>query len=144
MDQRLKSRSNMRTTGRIISGIVVALMSLDGVTKLTKAPQVLQAMALIGYPAELTIPLGLLVLACTLVYAVPRTSVLGAILLTGFLGGATAAKTRLEDPTLFISLALGVMAWIGLYLRDERLHALIPLRAPHAVVRSDEDPQTYR
>ena len=85
----------------------------------------------IGYPVAAIRPLGIVSLICTLLYAVPRTSVLGAILLTGYLGGAIASKVRIEDP-LFSSVLFGVyfglLIWGGLYLRDERLRALIPLR----------------
>ena len=73
--------------------------------------------------------LGVLVLLCTALYAIPRTSVLGAILLTAFLGGATAAKVRLGDLTSLNSVVIGVLAWGGLYLRDERIRALLPLVA---------------
>ena len=68
----------------------------------------------------------MLVLVCTAVYVIPRTSILGAILLTGFLGGATAAKVRIEDASLFFSVVMGVLAWAGLYLRNDRLRALVP------------------
>ena len=113
--------------GWLLSALVVLMMLLDGAVKLTMAPQVVAAITEIGFPISLTRPLGLLILACVTLYAIPRTSVLGAILLTGFLGGATAAKTRLEDPFLFLPVAIGIMAWLGLYLRDERLRALLPL-----------------
>jgi len=115
-------------SGRVLSLLVVLAMGLDGVAKLTRAPQVLLAMARIGYPAELTITLAVLVLACTALYAIPRTCVLGAVLLTAFLGGATAAKVRMEDATFLISVAIGLMVWIGILLRDERLRSLLPLR----------------
>jgi DoxX-like family len=115
--------------GRILSGLVVLSMLLDGVTKLLKVPQVERATAELGFPEGQIRGLGALILVCTVLYVAPRTSVLGAILLTAFLGGATAAKVRLEDPTLLFSVVMGVMVWAGLFLRDERLRALVPLRS---------------
>jgi hypothetical protein len=111
--------------GRALSGLFVLFMLLDGVMKIAVAPPVLKAMAELGWPPGQTVGLGLLVLACTAVYAIPRTAVLGAILLTGFLGGATAAKVRIEEASLFFSVGMGIVAWAGLYLRDERLRALL-------------------
>jgi hypothetical protein len=114
--------------GRAVSALVVLFMVFDGVAKLVHESHVLQASAQLGWPESQTTGLGLLVLACTAVYAVPRTSVLGAVLLTGFLGGATAAKVRIEDASLFFSVAMGVLTWGGLWLRDARVRALLPLR----------------
>ena len=77
------------------------------------------------------IPVGLILLACTILYAIPRTAVLGAILLTGFMGGAVASKIRIEDPlfsSILFGVYFGIILWAGLYLRDDRLRALIPLR----------------
>ena len=79
---------------------------------------VAKAMVELGWPASQTLGLGVIILLCTAVYAVPRTSVLGAILLTGFLGGATAAKARIGDPAPLFSVAMGVLAWLGVFLRD--------------------------
>jgi len=81
----------------------------------------------LGWPIALAFPLALLEFACTVVYLVPRTSVLGAILLTGYLGGAVATHVRIGEPFV-LQLALGVLVWGGLYLRDARLQALIPLK----------------
>jgi hypothetical protein len=114
--------------GRAVSALVILFMAFDGVAKLVHESHVLQASAELGWPEGQTTGLGLLVLACTTVYAVPPTSVLGAILLTGFLGGATAAKVRIEDPSLLFSVVMGILTWGGLWLRDERLRALVPLR----------------
>jgi hypothetical protein len=72
---------------------------------------------------------GIVELVCVVVYVIPRTSVLGAILLTGYLGGATATQVRLEDPWFFFPIGVGVLVWGGLSLRDDRLRALIPLRS---------------
>src|SRR5882762_4334164 len=89
--------TGMLWAGSIVSGVVILFMLFDGIAKLLKVAPVMLAMTELGYPAELTRTLGVLGLACTILYAVPRTSILGAILLTAFLGGATAAKARLKD-----------------------------------------------
>jgi DoxX-like family len=118
-------------TGRTMSGLVIAFMLLDGAMKLVPLDVVVTTSEQMGIPGSLARTLGVIGLVCTLLYAVPRTSVLGAILLTGYLGGAIASHLRLGDPifthTLF-GLYLGLLAWGGLYLRDPRLRALIPLR----------------
>jgi len=117
-----------RRAGQTLSGLVVLMMLLDAASKWTMAPQVVSAMNGIGFPVHLTRPLAAVVLVCTVLYAVPRTAVLGAILLAGFLGGATAAKARLEDPTMLLPVGIGILAWAGLLLRDVRLRALLPFR----------------
>ncbi len=113
--------------GRGLSGLVVAFMLFDGIGKIAVEQHVVKAMGELGWPPGQTAALGVLILVCTAVYAIPRTSVLGAILLTGFLGGATAAKVRIEDASLFFSVFMGVLAWAGLYLRNDRLRALVPV-----------------
>ena len=85
----------------------------------------------LGWPATSIVPLGIVLLVCTALYAVPPTSVLGAILLTGYLGGTVATHARIGSPlfsSLLFGVYLGVMLWGGLYLRDDRLRALIPFR----------------
>jgi DoxX-like protein len=114
--------------GRVISAIPVLLLLFSGVMKLTKAPSVMQGFAGYGYPESLIVVIGLLEIACTVVYAIPRTSMIGAILLTGYLGGATATNVRVGNPAFIMTTILGVLAWLGLFLRDDRLRALIPLR----------------
>jgi hypothetical protein len=111
--------------GRGLSGLVVLFMLFDGFGKIVAEEHVLKAMAELGWPPGQTVGLGILILACTAVYAIPRTSILGAILLTGFFGGATAAKVRIEDASLFFSVVMGILAWVGLYLRNDRLRALM-------------------
>ena len=83
----------------------------------------------LGYPARLLLGIGIAELTCAVLFAIPRTSILGAILLTGYLGGATATQVRLEDPWFFFPIVIGVLVWLGLYLRDERLRTLLPLRS---------------
>jgi hypothetical protein len=121
----------MLWTGRIMSGVVVLFLLFDGTTKLIKIAPVVEAQALLGYPDELSRVIGGIVLVCAILYAFPRTSVLGAILLTGLLGGAIASHLRIGSPifshTLF-GAYLGLLAWGGLFLQDARLRALIPLR----------------
>ena len=117
--------------GRIISGIVAVFMAFDGVLKLFKPAPVLESFETLGYPLSTVIPLGILALGCAIVYAIPRTSILGAILLTGYLGGAVATHTRHGDPLfshILFPVYVGVLAWVGLYLRDARLRELVPLR----------------
>ena len=118
--------------GRVMSGLVIAFMLLDGAMKLVPLDVVVTTSEQMGIPGNLARTLGILGLICTVLYAIPRTSIIGAILLTGYLGGAIASHLRLGDPifthTLF-GLYLGLLAWGGLYLRDDRLRALIPLRA---------------
>jgi hypothetical protein len=117
--------------GRILSGLVVAFLLFDAVMKLMKIPPVVEAFAKLGYPESVPVPLGIVLLVCALIYAIPRTSVLGAILLTGYLGGAVATHVRVGDPLFSHALFptyIGVLLWAGLYLRVERLRSLIPLR----------------
>ena len=121
----------MYRVGWGMSGLMILFLLFDGVSKLALEQHVVAATTMIGYPQELIQPLGIICLACTILYAIPRTSVLGAILLTGYLGGAIASKVRIEDP-LFASTLFGVyfglLVWGGLYLRDGRLRALVSMR----------------
>ena len=120
-------------TGRVMSGLVTAFLLFDGAIKLVPLPVVGETLEALGVPAGLARGLGVLTLACALLYAVPRTAVLGAILLTGLLGGAMATHLRVGSPVfshLLFGLYLGLMAWGGLTLRDPRLRALLPVRSP--------------
>ncbi len=106
-------------------------MLFDAAGKLALESHVVDATTKIGYPVAAIRPIGVIALLCTILYAVPRTAVLGAVLLTGFYGGAMASKIRIEDPlfsSILFAVYFGVIAWGGLYLRDERLRALFPLR----------------
>jgi DoxX-like family len=120
----------MKWTGWGMTGLMVAFLLFDGIGKIALEQHVVEATTAIGYPLSVIRPLGIICLVCTVLYAIPRTSILGAILLTGYLGGAIASKVRIEDP-LFSSVLFGVyfglLVWGGLYLRDERIRALIPL-----------------
>jgi hypothetical protein len=118
--------------GRILSGLVVLFLLMDAVMKLMLASVVVEGTKKVGYPESTVFPLGCVLLACTLLYAIPRTSILGAILLTGYLGGAVATHVRIGDPLfshVLFPVYFGVMLWGGLYLRESRLPALIPLRS---------------
>jgi len=111
---------------------VALLLLFSGVMKLLKPASVLQGFAHFGYPESHIFGIGILEIACTIIYLIPRTSILGAILMTGYLGGATATNVRVGDPSFYATVILGVLAWVGLYLREDRLRALIPLRTPKA------------
>ncbi|HEY5807108.1 MAG TPA: DoxX family protein [Povalibacter sp.] len=117
--------------GWTLSGLIIAFMLMDATMKLLTLPVVLQAGDALGFAgAPLARGLGAGLLICTLLYAAPRTSVLGAIVLTGYLGGAVAAHVRVGNPLfshVLFGVYLGVMLWGGLYLRDARLRALLPL-----------------
>lgn len=114
-------------TGRVLSALPVLLLLMSGVMKLAKPAPVLEGFVRLGYPVGVIAPLGLVELGCTALYLIPRTSVLGAILLTGYLGGATATHVRAGEPFYGAVLA-GVLVWGGLFFRELRLRDLIPLR----------------
>jgi hypothetical protein len=116
-------------TGRILSALAVLMLLFSGTMKLIKPAPVIEGFARYGYPERLILLVGFLEIACTIVYAIPRTTVLGAILMTGYLGGATASNVRIGDPSHVVTVVLGVVVWLGLYLRDQRLRALIPLKS---------------
>jgi hypothetical protein len=121
-------------TGWALSGILIAFLLLDGAIKLVPIQIVLDTMVELGWPADPVKAriLGVLTLGCTMLYAVPKTSILGAILLTGYLGGAMATHMRIDNPLfshLLFGLYLGVIAWAGLWLREPRLRALIPFKS---------------
>src|SRR5215510_11791596 len=107
--------------GRIISGLIVLFMLFDATVKLLRLPAALEGTVRLGYPASIVVPIGVVGLACIVFYLIPRTSVLGAVLLTGYLGGATATQVRVQDPWFIFPVFLGILAWAGLYLRDEKV-----------------------
>jgi hypothetical protein len=119
--------------GRVLSGLVIVFMLFDGAIKLVPWPVVTETMDRIGYGSSETLArtLGVITMACTLLYAIPPTSIVGAILLTGYLGGAMASHLRIGSPLLshtLFGLYLGLMVWGGLWLRDRNLRTLIPFR----------------
>ena len=118
--------------GRILSGFVVAFLLFDGIIKFFPIPAVVDTFAQLGYPAKFAVVIGVVELVCVALYATPRTAILGAILLTALYGGGISTHIRVESPlfshTLF-GVYLGLITWAGLYLREPRLRALIPLRS---------------
>lgn len=121
--------SRMLWSGRVMSALPTLMLIFSAVMKLLKPVEVIQEFGRLGYQEHVILGLGILELACTVIYLIPRTAVLGAILLTGYLGGAIATHVRVGDPLInYMPILFGVLLWGGLYLRDERLQALIPLR----------------
>ena len=115
-----------RWTGYVMSTLPVLMLLMSGVMKIAQTAEVVKGFA--DWPPGSAVTIGILELACTVVYLVPRTAILGAILLTGYLGGATAVSVRLGGAAFVLPVVFGVLVWGGLYLRDTRLRALIPLR----------------
>ncbi|HEY1011433.1 MAG TPA: DoxX family protein [Herpetosiphonaceae bacterium] len=115
--------------GRALSGLAILFLAMDGIVKLFAPAPVVESFVQMGYPAEVAFGLGVVLLVCVAAYAIPRTAVLGAILLTGYLGGAVSAHVRMGGPvfSLAFPILMGAMVWGGLYLRDRRLRALLPL-----------------
>ncbi len=119
--------TNARWAGRILSGLAVAFLTWDALIKLITLAPVAEAFTRLGYPVSLATGIGILELVCVAIYAIPRTSLVGAVLLTGFLGGATATHVRVEDPLLthtFFPIYVGLLIWGGLWLRDARVREL--------------------
>jgi len=115
--------------GRVLSGLVALFLLFDGAMKLVKPAFVVEGTLKYGYSESTLIPLGIVLVISTILYLVPSTSVLGAILLTGYLGGAVATHVRAgEGPfPVFFPVVFGALLWLALYLRDLRLRALVPL-----------------
>jgi hypothetical protein len=114
--------------GRVMSALPVLLVLFGSVVKLMKTASVVEGFVRAGVPERLIIPVGIIELVCVIVYLIPQTAVLGAILMTGLLGGATITNLRIGDPTYPMPIVLGMLAWGGLFLRDTRLRELIPIR----------------
>ncbi len=114
-------------TGRVITVLVSPLFLFSAAMKFMGGADVKEGMAHLGLPESMIIPLGILEASCTVIYLIPMTSVLGAVLLTGYLGGAICTHWRVGDPFLG-QFAIGLVVWLGIYLREPRLRALIPLR----------------
>ena len=117
-------------TGRIISGLVVLFLLFDSITKVMKVRAVIEASAQLGYPVNAIVTIGIILLVCTAFYIIPQTAVLGAILLTGYLGGAVAANLRIGSAMFntFFPIVFAALAWVGIFLRESRLGVLIPFR----------------
>ena len=118
--------------GRIVSALTVVFLLVDGIMKMMKAPVAVEGSMQLGYPESVVVGIGVLLLVCTFLYAIPRTSILGAVLLTGYLGGAIATQVRVGNPLfshVLFPVYVGVMVWGGLFLRDSRLRGLLPYGA---------------
>ncbi|MGQ0543434.1 MAG: DoxX family protein [Blastocatellia bacterium] len=115
--------------GYLVSALPVLFLLLDAIGKFVKPEPVVTGTVELGYNESVIVPLGIVLLICTILYAIPQSAVLGAILLTGYLGGTVATHVRVGNPlfshTLF-GVYLGILLWLGLYLRDSRVRALIP------------------
>lgn len=121
----------MTITGWVFSGLVIAFMIMDLTMKFMQLPIVISTTEGLGWPASSVTPLAITLSVCTLLYALPRTAVLGAVLITGYLGGAVATHVRIGSPLfshVLFGVYIGIFTWAGLYLRDARVRALIPLR----------------
>ncbi len=122
--------------GRVLSTLPVLLLIMSGIMKLLNKPEVVEGFKKFGYDPRLAFGLGIVELVSTVLYVIPQTSVLGAILLTGYLGGATATHVRIGDP-YFPPIVLGVLLWGGLVLRDARLRAVLPWRCSQRLAQQD-------
>lgn len=125
--------SKARWTGRVLSGLALAFLAMDAAMKLLRVPEAVQGTVQLGYPEGVLLGLGVVQVGCWLLYAVPRTAVLGAVLWTGYLGGAVATHVRLENPLLthvLFPVYVGALLWGGLWLRDRRVRGMLaPRRA---------------
>jgi DoxX-like family len=122
----------MVLAGRIISALSALFLLFDAIIKVLRAAPAVEGTVRLGYPVGVVVPIGVTLLLCVVLYLIPRSSVLGAILITGYLGGAVATQVRVEDLWFLFPVGLGVLVWLGLYLRDSRLRTLIPLRGAPA------------
>jgi hypothetical protein len=130
-DRTLPVSNAMLWSGRALSFLPAAFLLVDGSMKLVQPAVVVETTVQLGYPESAILGIGLVLLACTALYLIPRTTVLGAILLTGYLGGAVATHVPVGGPAfnVIFPVILGAMLWGGLYLRDPRIAALIPLQS---------------
>jgi len=120
-----------RWTGRVLSGVAVLFLLMDLTLKLMRVPAAINGTRELGWPVATIVPLGIIQLVCLILYVVPRTSVLGAILWTGYLGGAIATHVRVGNPLFshqLFPIYVALLLWGGLWLRDARLRTLVPVR----------------
>src|SRR5262249_29490249 len=115
--------------GRLITALTVAFLLFDTMVKVLNLPVAVEGTVRLGYPPRLVVYLGIVELICLAVYLYPRTPVLGASLLTGYLGGGTATQVRVGDPWFIFPVVVGVLVWAGLFLRSVRLRSLLPLQS---------------
>jgi hypothetical protein len=122
----------MRNVGRILSGLAVLFLLFDTVIKLITIDPVIESFTQLGYPTSLAVTIGTIELVCLVLYVIPRTSVLGAILLTGYLGGGIATHVRVESPLfthVLFPVYVAALIWGGIFVRDGRLRELVPVRS---------------
>jgi uncharacterized membrane protein YphA (DoxX/SURF4 family) len=127
-NQTAPASKKMLWAGYILSALPVLLLLFSGVMKLAKPPDLVEGFNHLGIPDRLALGIGILEIACTILYIIPRTAILGAILVTAYMGGAVTTHLRIGEP-FFMQIILGMLAWAGLYLRDARLRALLPLKS---------------
>jgi hypothetical protein len=116
-------------TGRVVSVLACLMFFLSAYFKFADGPEVAKGFEHLGLPDSMRLPLGVLELTVVVIYLVPPTAVLGAILVTGYLGGAICTHWRVGDP-FYVHFVLGILLWLGVYLREPRLRALLPIRRP--------------
>ena len=128
VESSVKKRS---IAGYVLTGLVAAFLTFDTVMKVLQLAPAMQGTTELGYPASTVLVIGVIELVCLVLYLVPQTSVLGALVLTGYLGGAIATHVRVGSPLAshtFFPIYVALMVWGGLYLRENRLRALLPFR----------------
>jgi hypothetical protein len=125
-------------TARILGALVILFLLVDAAGKVLRLAPYVEGTARVGYPPGCLVPLGLVLLVSTILYTVPRTAVLGAILLTGYLGGATATHVRMAEPFV-MPVVFGIIVWGCLYLRDARLRSLLPFVGPMTTDGKEDD-----
>jgi hypothetical protein len=131
MDSTAQRAKGQLWSGRVLSALAILFLTFDSVIKLLRLPAVAEASAKLGYQNDTIFNIGIVLLVCVILYAIPKTSILGAILLTGYLGGAVATHTRVGDPLfshILFPTYVGTILWLGLYLREPRLRSLAPFR----------------
>ena len=130
-NQAVHASKKMHWTGRIVSALPVLFLLVDGAMKLAKPEVVVKTTVALGYAETVILPLGIVLLACTILYMIPQTAVLGAILLTGYLGGAVATQVRAQQGLfgILFPVILGILLWGGLVLREGRLRAVVLLKS---------------
>ena len=126
MDERMNSKAAL-WTGRVISALITLFMLFDSGAKIVQFAPYVEGTVKAGFAESLVVPIGILGLFCTILYAIPQTSILGAILLTAYYGGATATHVRLGQPFYF-PVVFGILVWIAMVLREPRLRELVPIR----------------
>jgi len=117
--------SKMLWIGRIVSAVPVLILLISALMKFAKPAGFAEGMEQLGWPENLATTLGVIEIICTILYVIPRTAVIGAILLTGYLGGAIATHARIGDPAFVSAAVLGILLWAGLHLRDARLRIML-------------------